>query len=43
MDESALLEELWMVEEDEEGKSTVRRVKTDLGEPLEILEGTRGS
>lgn len=27
--ESALLDELWMIEEDEDGKSTVRRVKQD--------------
>jgi exonuclease SbcC len=36
--ESALLDELWMVEEDEEGKSTVRRVQTELGgEPVALL------
>jgi DNA repair exonuclease SbcCD ATPase subunit len=36
--ESALLDELWTVEEDEEGKSTVRRQKFDLrGEPVELL------
>ncbi len=40
--ESALLDELWLVEEDEEGKSTVRRQKFDLGEPVELLEGVRG-
>jgi len=42
--ESALLDELWLVEEDEEGKSTVRVQKFDLGaEPVELLEGARGS
>ena len=36
--ESALLDELWTVEEDEEGKSTVRRQKFDLGgESVELL------
>ena len=37
--ESALLDELWVVEEDEAGKSTVRRLKADLGEPVELLDG----
>jgi exonuclease SbcC len=41
--ESALLDELWMVEEDEEGKSTVRRLKVNLGEPVELLGNLRGS
>ena len=42
--ESALLDELWMIEEDEEGKSTVRRQKYDLGgEPVGLLESVRGS
>jgi exonuclease SbcC len=42
--ESALLDELWMIEEDEEGKSTVRRQKYDLGgEPVGLLENVRGS
>jgi exonuclease SbcC len=36
--ESALLDELWMVEEDESGKSAVRRLKVDLGEPVELLD-----
>lgn len=34
--ESALLDETWFVEEDEEGKSSVRRVKQELGAPVEI-------
>jgi exonuclease SbcC len=41
--ESALLDELWMVEEDEEGKSTVRRLKANLDEPVELLGNARGS
>jgi exonuclease SbcC len=41
--ESALLDELWMVEEDEEGKSTVRRLKANLGEPVELLGNARSS
>ena len=40
--ESALLDELWVVEEDEAGKSTVQRLKVDLGgEPVELLDGAR--
>jgi len=35
--ESALLDELWLVEEDEDGKSTVRRVEQDPVEPAEAL------
>ena len=35
--ESALLDELWIVEEDEAGKSTVKRQDT-LGEPMELLD-----
>jgi exonuclease SbcC len=35
--ESALLDELWMIEEDEEGKSTVRRVEQDPMVPAEAL------
>src|SRR3712207_256510 len=34
--ESALLDELWMIEEDEDGKSTVRRVEQSLGTPVEV-------
>jgi exonuclease SbcC len=34
--ESALLDELWVVEEDAEGKSYVRRVEQDLGTPVEV-------
>jgi hypothetical protein len=41
--ESVLLDELWMVEEDEEGKSTVRLLKADLDEPAELLGNLRGS
>ncbi|MBV9453341.1 MAG: SMC family ATPase [Rubrobacter sp.] len=41
--ESALLDELWMVEEDEEGKSTVRRLKANLDEPVVLLGNTHGS
>jgi exonuclease SbcC len=41
--DSALVDEVWMLEEDEDGKSTVRRVETGIGEPLEILEGASGS
>ena len=35
--ESALLDELWMIEEDEDGKSTVRRVEQDPVVPAEAL------
>jgi DNA repair protein SbcC/Rad50 len=41
--ESALLDELWVVEEDEAGKSTVRLLKADLDEPAELLGNLRGS
>jgi DNA repair protein SbcC/Rad50 len=34
--ESALVDEVWMLEEDEDGKSYVRRVEQDLGTPLEV-------
>jgi DNA repair protein SbcC/Rad50 len=34
--ESALVDEVWMLEEDEDGKSTVRRVGQDLGAPVEL-------
>lgn len=37
--ESALLDELWMVEEDEDGKSTIRRAGQDPVEPAEMLQG----
>ena len=36
--ESALVDEVWMVEEDEEGKSTVRRLDTPGGTPEPLLE-----
>ncbi len=36
--ESALLDELWIVEEDEAGKSTIRRLKIGPGEPVELLD-----
>ena len=39
--ESALLDELWTVEEDEEGKSTVRRTRADLGDTIDLLDGVR--
>jgi hypothetical protein len=32
-----------MLEEDEYGKSTVRRVRADPGEPAELLEGVSNS
>jgi len=35
--EAALLDELWQVEEDEEGKSTVRRLGTAAPSPAELL------
>lgn len=41
--ESALLDELWTIEEDEEGKSTVRRTRADLGESVELLDDARVS
>jgi exonuclease SbcC len=34
--ESALVDEVWMLEEDEDGKSTVRRVEQNLGTPVEL-------
>ena len=34
--ESALVDEVWMLEEDEEGKSTVRRVEQNLITPVEV-------
>nr|MBA4114876.1 hypothetical protein [Rubrobacter sp.] len=39
--ESALLDELWTVEEDEEGKSTIRRTRADLGETIDLLDDIR--
>jgi exonuclease SbcC len=36
--ESALVDEVWMVEEDEEGKSTVRRMDARGGQPEPLLE-----
>jgi exonuclease SbcC len=41
--ESALVDEVWMLEEDEDGKSTVRRMDTGLGEPVELLGNVPGS
>ena len=41
--ESALVDEVWMLEEDEDGKSTVRRVESGTSGLLEILESTPGS
>ena len=40
--ESALVDEVWMLEEDEDGKSTVRRMDTGLGEPVELLGNVPG-
>ncbi len=37
--ESALLDELWMIEEDEDGKSTVQRAEQNPVEPVELLQG----
>jgi exonuclease SbcC len=34
--ESALVDEVWMLEEDEDGKSTLRRVEQNLGAPVEL-------
>jgi exonuclease SbcC len=34
--ESALVDEVWMLEEDEDGKSTVRSVEQNLGAPVEL-------
>jgi DNA repair protein SbcC/Rad50 len=34
--ESALVDEVWMLEEDESGKSTVRRVQQNLVSPVEV-------
>ncbi len=34
--ESALVDEVWMLEEDEDGKSTVRRVEQNLRAPVEL-------
>jgi exonuclease SbcC len=41
--ESALVDEVWMLEEDEEGKSIVRNLKADFGEAVELLGNARGS
>jgi exonuclease SbcC len=37
--ESALVDEVWMLEEDEAGKSTVRRVEQSSTVPVELLQG----
>jgi exonuclease SbcC len=37
--ESALVDEVWMLEEDESGKSTVRRVEQNAATPVELLQG----
>ena len=34
--ESALVDEVWMLEEDESGKSTVRRIQQNLVTPVEV-------
>jgi exonuclease SbcC len=36
--ESALVDEVWLVEEDEEGKSRVRRMDASAGVPEPLLE-----
>jgi DNA repair protein SbcC/Rad50 len=36
--ESALVDEVWMLEEDEEGRSTVRRVEQNAVTPVELLQ-----
>jgi exonuclease SbcC len=36
--ESALVDEVWLVEEDEEGKSHIRRVDTRDGAPESLIE-----
>jgi DNA repair protein SbcC/Rad50 len=41
--ESALVDEVWMLEEDEDGKSTVRRVDTSLPPGSQIPEALTGS
>lgn len=42
--ESALVDEIWMIEEDEEGKSLVRRMDTRAGAPESLVEaGALGS
>jgi exonuclease SbcC len=35
--ESALVDEVWMLDEDESGKSTVRRIEQDAVTPVELL------
>ena len=35
--ESALVDEVWMLEEDEDGKSTVRRVEQSLPQPADLI------
>ncbi len=37
--EAALVDEVWMLEEDESGKSTVRRVEQNAVTPVELLQG----
>jgi exonuclease SbcC len=37
--ESALVDEVWMLEEDEDGKSIVRRVEQSSTVPVELLQG----
>jgi hypothetical protein len=41
--ESALVDEVWMLEEDESGKSTVRRVDTSFLPDPQIPEALTGS
>ena len=40
--ESALVDEVWMLEEDEEGKSTVRRVNTPMMPASDAIAGAAG-
>jgi exonuclease SbcC len=40
--ESALVDEIWMLEEDEEGKSTVRRVNTAMMPASDAIAGAAG-
>jgi DNA repair protein SbcC/Rad50 len=40
--ESALVDEVWMLEEDEEGKSAVRRVNTTMAPPSDAIAGAAG-
>ena len=41
--ESALVDEVWMLEEDEEGKSTVSRVNTNMAPAPDAIAGAAGA